>query len=176
MMPVPVTNWIKMTDQAPVDGQEILFWYQDSIYLGMYHVTEKGTTFFAAYQDNVDPDATEVSHWMPLPEPPGARLNTHHPRQGLDMTDPRLDEIPTDFVRDFTALCHDERPVEIASTRYRLWCLFAAVQLASRHPNAMQTRPMQTAVEVARSIQALLSTTPALARIAEQGWDQTSDA
>ncbi len=32
-------------------------------------------------------------------------------------------------------------------------------------------QPMQTAVEMARAIQAMLSTTPALARIAEQGWD-----
>jgi hypothetical protein len=85
------------------------------------------------------------------------------------------DDIPSDFMRDFEALVADEHPVEIISTRYRLWCLMSAVQLASRHPKAMQSLPMQTAVEMARAIQAQLSTTPALARIAEQGWDQTFD-
>lgn len=81
------------------------------------------------------------------------------------------EEIPADFKRDFEALCTDDAPIEIVSTRFRLWCLMSAVQLASRHPQAMHTVPMQTAVEMARVIQSMLSTTPALARIAEQGWD-----
>lgn len=86
------------------------------------------------------------------------------------------DEVPADFMRDFAALCADETPVEIISTRYRIWCLLAAVQLAARHPNALQSRPLQTAIEVARALQATLSTTPALARIAEQGWDLSDGA
>jgi hypothetical protein len=85
------------------------------------------------------------------------------------------DDIPADFLRDFEALCTDNAPVEIVSTRYRLWCLMSAVQLASRHPGAMQTKPLQTAVEMARAIQGIVATTPALARIAEQGWDQAYD-
>jgi hypothetical protein len=86
------------------------------------------------------------------------------------------DDIPADFVRELEALVTDDTPVAVQSTRWRLWCLMSAVQLASRHPTAMQSAPMQVAVTMARTIQHLVATTPALARVAEQGWDQTFDS
>jgi hypothetical protein len=85
------------------------------------------------------------------------------------------EEIPADFMYELEALVADDTPVEIVSTRWRLWCLMSAVQLASRHPYAMQTAPMQVAVAMARAIQGMVATTPALARIAEQGWDAAHD-
>ena len=82
-----------------------------------------------------------------------------------------FDDVPADFVRDFGDLMVDPSPVEINTTRYRLWCLMAAVQLAARHPEAAKTMPIRTAIEMARNLQAVLSTTPALAQVAERGWD-----
>lgn len=83
------------------------------------------------------------------------------------------DVVPDDFARDFRVLARDPAVLPVESTRLRLWCLLTAVQLASRHPDAMRTEPMRIAVEMARRIQALVATTPALERIAELGWDQT---
>jgi hypothetical protein len=85
------------------------------------------------------------------------------------------DDIPADFVRDFGALMEDETTVEVHFTRYAMWCLMSAVQLAARHPEAIKMDAIRTAVELARNLQDCLSRTPALARIAEQGWD-VSDA
>jgi hypothetical protein len=62
------------------------------------------------------------------------------------------------------------------ATRYDLWCLMSAVQLASRHPTAMQSNAMHLAVDLARQIQSMIATTPALKRIAEMGWHAQHDA
>jgi hypothetical protein len=65
-------NLIKTADQLPKDEQEVLAWARGCFHLCLFHVLEssKGGGFFAGDEDNVDPDATEVSHWMPLPAPP----------------------------------------------------------------------------------------------------------
>ena len=85
------------------------------------------------------------------------------------------DDLREDFVREFKVLAEDGTLVPLTTTAYRAWCLLSAVQLASRHPEAMATAPMQVAVEMARHIQTLIATTPALKRVAEMGWDQTHD-
>ncbi len=96
------------------------------------------------------------------------------------MTTPKLtpghvEGVPDDFSREFEAMYNDPTVLHVASNRFRLWCLMSAVQLASRHPEGAQTTPMKVAVQMARRIQTLIATTPALARVAEQGWDQTHD-
>jgi hypothetical protein len=82
------------------------------------------------------------------------------------------EEIPADFQRDFAALWADETPIPLVLKPLQLWGLMCAVQLASKHPSARQTQPIAIAVEVARAIQDAIATTPALARIAEQGWEE----
>ncbi len=79
------------------------------------------------------------------------------------------DDLREDFVREFKVLAEDGTLVPLTTTAY-LSVLLSAVQLASRHPEAMATAPMQVAVEMARHIQTLLiATTPALKRVAEMG-------
>jgi hypothetical protein len=85
------------------------------------------------------------------------------------------EQVPDDFRQEFEAMYRDPAILPLESSRYRLWCLMGAVQLASRHPEAMQGETMRVAVQMARRIQHLIATTPALARVAEQGWDQTKD-
>jgi hypothetical protein len=70
--------------------------------------------------------------------------------------------VPEDFARDFADLYNNPETVEL-------------VQLASRHPGAIKTQPIKTAILMARNLQRLLATTPALQRVAEDGWDQTQD-
>jgi hypothetical protein len=83
--------------------------------------------------------------------------------------------VPEDFRRDFTALVLDKSTTDVPLTRYAMWSLMAAVQLASRHPAASESPPLRDAAGLARLLQKRLATTPALARVAEQGWD-LSDA
>jgi len=83
--------------------------------------------------------------------------------------------VPDDFAREFQALYLDNTRVPLTMDRYTWWCLMSAVQLASRHPKAAKTAPIRNAVEVARQIQLIVTTTPALRQVAEQGWDQILD-
>ena len=85
------------------------------------------------------------------------------------------EDVPEDFARELKAMYEDPTILPVESSRWRLWCLMSAVQLASRHPEAIQTVPIQVAVEMALRIQEMVATTPALKRVAEQGWNQTLD-
>jgi hypothetical protein len=85
------------------------------------------------------------------------------------------DDIPPHLIEELTALREDETPVVVHLTRWHLWCLMSTVQLASRHPAAAETLPIQIAVEVARQIQPIAAPTPALAEVAAMGWDMTQD-
>ena len=50
------------------------------------------------------------------------------------------------------------------------WCLMAALQLACRHPH--WSGPSRSVAEqIARSLQSRLAVTPALAAVAERGWN-----
>ena len=77
-----------------------------------------------------------------------------------------------EFVRDFEALFKDPSPVTLKISKYQAWCLMAAVQLASRHPEGRTTAPVQAATMIARDLQSQISNTPTLARIAELGWTE----
>jgi hypothetical protein len=85
------------------------------------------------------------------------------------------DDVPEDFKRDFRAVLNEKSTTPVAMTRYAMWCLMCAVQLATRHPAAANSPPLMNAARIARTLQKVLSTTPALARVAEMGWD-LSDA
>jgi hypothetical protein len=111
----------------------------------------------------------EHAAYMATPE--WAFRRGERPGERPDMTD----EVPDDFAREFEALYLDETILPFHTTAFRAWCMMAAIQLASRHPEAMKGPTLKVAVEMARHIQSVIATTPALARVAEQGWDQTLD-
>lgn len=74
------------------------------------------------------------------------------------------------FVADFKALHDDRQPIQLRLSKFQAWCLMAAVQLASKHPEGARTIPIQAATMIARDLQDQIASTPTLARIAEQGW------
>lgn len=80
------------------------------------------------------------------------------------------DELTLEFVTDFKALFDDRQPLALNLSKYQAWCLMAAIQLASKHPEGARTEPMKAAVMIARSIQESIALTPTLARVAELGW------
>ena len=86
--------------------------------------------------------------------------------------DPALREAIT---RDLASMVNDPTTVSLNATRWRAWALMSAVQLASRHPDAGGSQTIRAAVDVARNLQSLVATTPALERVAAAGWDQTLD-
>jgi hypothetical protein len=83
------------------------------------------------------------------------------------------DEVPSpEFVEDFKALYDDETDVVLTLSKYHAWCVMSAIQLAQRHPEARKVSPIpiQVASEVAVAIQKEIATTPALAKVAQDGW------
>lgn len=85
--------------------------------------------------------------------------------------------VPAEFEGDFRELMEDQRVGAMPITRFQAWCLMSSVQLASRHPDVAAAGGivMATAVDVARELQRQLSTTPALAAVAELGWRPEAD-
>lgn len=78
-----------------------------------------------------------------------------------------------EFTQEFAQL--DQQPdivLELSPTS--AWCLMAQIQLACRHPS--NEGPSRAIAEsIARDIQLVLATTPALAAVAEHGWDASYD-
>lgn len=84
--------------------------------------------------------------------------------------------VPEDFVEAFAELCADDQLVDVRATRYAWWCLVAAVQLASRHPQAVLTQPIRHAIQLAFEIGADITRgSEPLERIISDGWDNTQD-
>jgi hypothetical protein len=81
----------------------------------------------------------------------------------------------TEFMRELAALRDDETPLYMEVTRWQLWCLMSAVQLASRHPQGRESEIIQTAMAIAREIQPMAAPSAVLAQIAEQGWHEQHD-
>lgn len=82
--------------------------------------------------------------------------------------------VPDDFRRDFAAMFENEEPITLVMSQPAAWMLMSALQLALRHPHfPAKIRPT---VEVqARWLQGQCATTPALADVAEKGWDAEFD-
>lgn len=70
----PQTNeWISVDEKLPENGQVVLFYQKDGfIYCAEYFA---GNALMSPgwFIDNDSWDAKEVTHWMPLPEPPDRR-------------------------------------------------------------------------------------------------------
>ena len=65
----PTNGWISVEDRLPEKNQAVLGWYKDNPFAGYtYEVVSwngKGWVFVYAQRY-----VTNVTHWMPMPEPP----------------------------------------------------------------------------------------------------------
>jgi hypothetical protein len=84
---------------------------------------------------------------------------------------PGTDHVPNDFAKDFRALL-DAPSIELHIPPTVAWQIMSVLQLALRHPNLRSGPVRTTAEEFARALQERVSTTPALRRVAEQGWEE----
>lgn len=57
--------WISVKDRMPRESDPVLVWGNGFIEVGWY-----GETLGRWMSENFDYDEGEVTHWMPLPEPP----------------------------------------------------------------------------------------------------------
>lgn len=72
----PIPHWIKCSERLPEEGQTVIC-YNGMIFMGFYQVehcpyekSKQGWNIdFAEYEDGIFRER-EVTHWMPLPEPP----------------------------------------------------------------------------------------------------------
>jgi hypothetical protein len=80
------------------------------------------------------------------------------------------EQLTSEFVADFKALHDDRECLTLKLSKFQAWCLMAAVQLASKHPEGGRTVPLRVSTMIARDLQEQIATTPTLARVAEQGW------
>ena len=79
-----------------------------------------------------------------------------------------------EFRRDFEQHLATAPPVEGLIQPGRAWLVMAALQLALRHPEFPDS--MRGPVEAfARQLQAIVSVTPTLTALAEQGWHAEYD-
>jgi len=63
-----MTEWISVNDKLPNDGEHVLIYSRKSIYIKLYenNIFYDGDTYCYCPVGLIE----EVSHWMPLPEPP----------------------------------------------------------------------------------------------------------
>ena len=58
-------NWISVDDRLPNPGQEVLVYLPEMIETTIYHGSKWDEPWDTMHGD-------EITHWMPLPEPPKA--------------------------------------------------------------------------------------------------------
>lgn len=76
-------DWISVKDRLPEDGQEVLVishgWGERLVYVGQYKRVESETSWLTGITPKVSNwllwgwsyiKEPQVTHWMPLPEPP----------------------------------------------------------------------------------------------------------
>lgn len=66
------SNWISINDALPGEGENILIFSNDVIYIGfLFYGFNEIDSLAASFRDQYDNfDIEHVSHWQPLPEPP----------------------------------------------------------------------------------------------------------
>lgn len=67
-----MAEWISVKDKLPDDGKEVLFSDGSSIMVGWYNADEE---FWELTDADMIVYAVDVTHWMPLPEPPKGEEN-----------------------------------------------------------------------------------------------------
>lgn len=64
-------EWISVKDRLPETGDTVLAWRESTFTPGVYYAS---TGTFGFYHEGIwgdkDEDNWNVTHWMPLPEPP----------------------------------------------------------------------------------------------------------
>jgi hypothetical protein len=81
--------------------------------------------------------------------------------------------LDSEVEKELEELRDDPQPVMLEMDKVTAWCLLSNLQLALRHPGN-KGPSSQIARNVAMNIQAAICPEPesALARVAEQGWDE----
>ena len=79
-----MAEWISVKDRLPEENVPVLICTQEgAIWMAEYLEERRPHTTATAYWETVDVmygcgaelETTEVTHWMPLPEPPGGEEN-----------------------------------------------------------------------------------------------------
>lgn len=82
---------------------------------------------------------------------------------------------PQQAIADLEMMFTSATTVTIEMGWDQAWALLCAAQLASRHPGYPTSAVLHIATTSARQIQEKIAVTPALAELAQAGWDQTYD-
>ena len=61
-------KWIPVTERLPEEGERVLF--TDGAWVGEGYINKRGKWQRYLNQSYTDVMALDVTHWMPLPEPP----------------------------------------------------------------------------------------------------------
>lgn len=74
LLPSKNYEWIKVQDKFPVHEQDVIFYNKDRdmIFVGRFYL-QWGSINYAHFRENLDDwwfEDEEITHWMPLPDPP----------------------------------------------------------------------------------------------------------
>lgn len=69
---IPTNEWISVEDRLPEAGQEILGYFARFEYVKTTSIVAStdGTIMFEWWNGKYKLEGSELTHWMPLPEPP----------------------------------------------------------------------------------------------------------
>jgi len=60
-------EWIEVKDRLPEEDQRVIYWFEHTgVHYGKFTMTEHGACFYGPGGWLTD----DVTHWMPLPDPP----------------------------------------------------------------------------------------------------------
>lgn len=68
-----MSEWVSVKDGLPPDHTTYLVFIRENsgiTYIGTSSLNPTKTGFYVAYDDEGNAPVEEVTHWMPLPEPP----------------------------------------------------------------------------------------------------------
>lgn len=67
-----MSGWIKCSEQMPEETDDIIVACSDGIVMSGISYSRRKGFYIAALGYDSDEPVTDVTHWMPLPEPPEA--------------------------------------------------------------------------------------------------------
>ena len=67
-----MSKWISLQERMPENGQTVLLHCDGCILMGV-HRAKASSPFQSTYSGAQDPYGHDITHWMPLPEPPEAQ-------------------------------------------------------------------------------------------------------
>jgi len=60
-------NWISVKDQLPNESKDVLYWMTPDEYTGGHGIA----TYYYGFKTWGTGGGDRITHWQPLPEPPG---------------------------------------------------------------------------------------------------------